>query len=100
MTEPPGPEKDRTWKGPAAGDGGCTSDRAVQTVTRDRPFANSGGMVSTSNDVLETLVVTGLTSSGHLRRAPEFALVRTVLLRPKFTERAVPHRHEAAGYGR
>ena len=28
-------------KGPVAGDGGCTSDRATRTVTRDRRFANS-----------------------------------------------------------
>ena len=37
----------RAWKDPVAGDGGCTSDRASRTVTRDRPFANSISAIRT-----------------------------------------------------
>lgn len=35
-------------KRPVAGDGGCTSDRATRTVTRDRLFANSISDIQTS----------------------------------------------------
>ncbi|ATL84034.1 hypothetical protein SMALA_3801 [Streptomyces malaysiensis subsp. malaysiensis] len=37
----PDADAERTWKRPVAGDGGCTSDRAFRTVTRDRLLANS-----------------------------------------------------------
>ncbi|NIY66716.1 hypothetical protein SMALB_4746 [Streptomyces malaysiensis] len=37
----PDTDAERTWKRPVAGDGGCTSDRAFRTVTRDRLLANS-----------------------------------------------------------
>ncbi len=39
--------KIRTWKDPVAGDGGCTSNRATRTVTRDRRFANSISAIGT-----------------------------------------------------
>ncbi|GES30790.1 hypothetical protein San01_32770 [Streptomyces angustmyceticus] len=51
----------RTWKRPVAGDGGCTSDRASRTVTRDRWFANSIVDFRTPIDRKLWAVVTGVT---------------------------------------
>lgn len=54
----PVPGNDR---GPVAGDGGCTSDRALRTVTRDLRFANSISVIRTEKRLSTAGVVTGVT---------------------------------------
>lgn len=51
----------RKWKRPIAGDGGCTSDRASRTVTRDRQLANSISGIRTGIYLPIGRVVTGVT---------------------------------------
>lgn len=51
----------RKRKRPIAGDGGCTSDRASRTVTRDRQFANSISGIRTGIYLPIGRVVTGVT---------------------------------------
>lgn len=49
-------------KDPVAGDGGCTSNRANGTVTRDRRFANSISAIRTRIRLSRRGVVTGVTT--------------------------------------